>query len=147
VIRTSDELCKNVVYFNKMYELLSDTNVVRNMYEYFKTLPCDRNFNAIPIPQSEYQQSMIELSISPIEQWIREYAQQKSGITKLSSSECFLLFDQWKTDNKIHYEINAPKFAQYRSRLEINGVENIKGSHGVRMIQFDSDKIKAHCGI
>lgn len=147
VIESSDELCKNVEYFNKMYELLSDTNVVKNMYEYFKTLPCDRNFNAIAIPQSEYQLSMIELSISPIEQWIREYAQQKTGITKLSSNECFLLFDQWKTDNKMHYEINAPKFAQYRARLKIDGIENIRGSHGVRMIQFDSDKIKVHCGI
>lgn len=147
VIESSDELCKNVEYFNKMYELLSDTNVVRNMYEYFKTLPCDRNFNAIPIPQSEYQQSMIELSISPIEQWIREYAQQKPGITKLCSNECFLLFDQWKTDNKIHYEINALKFAQYRARLKIDGVETVKGTGGARMVKFDSDKIKAHCGI
>jgi hypothetical protein len=147
VIESSDELCKNVEYFNKMYELLSDTNVVKNMYEYFKTLPCERNFNAIAIPQSEYQLSMIELSISPIEQWIREYAQQKTGITKLSSNECFLLFDQWKTDNKMHYEINALKFAQYRARLKIDGVETVKGTGGVRMVEFDSYKIKVHCGI
>lgn len=147
VIRTSDELCKNTEYFNKMYTLLGDTNVVRNVYEHFKTLPCPKNFDEMPIPQSEYQKSMVELSITPIEQWIREYALCRSGISKISASEAFLLFDQWKTDNKIHYEINAPKFAQYRARLGINGVESIKGTGGVRQVQFDSDKIRAHCGI
>lgn len=147
VIRSSDELCKNVEYFDNIYAMLTNSNAVRNIYEYFKTLPCSMNFNSIPIPQSEYQKSMIELSISPIEQWIREYALQKSGISKLTSSECFLLFDQWKTDNKIHFEINALKFSVQRSRLDINGVSSIKGAHGSRMVEFDSDKIKAYCKI
>ena len=147
VIRSSDELCKNVEYFNAMYAILADSNAVRNIYEYFKTMHGTDTFNAIPIPQSEYQKSMIELSISPIEQWIREFALQKSGISKLGSSECFLLFDQWKTDNKIHFEINALKFAVQRARLGIDGVSSIKGAHGSRMVEFDSDKIKAHCKI
>jgi hypothetical protein len=147
VIRTSDELCKNTEYFKTLYALLGDTNVVRNVYEYFKTLPCPKNFDELPIPQSEYQKSMVELSITPIEQWIRAYALNQSGISKISAREAFLLFDQWKTDNKIHYEINALKFAQYRARLNINGVESIKGSGGVREVQFDSGKIRAHCGI
>jgi len=145
VIRSSDEHCKNAEYFDSLYKILCDDNAVRNIYEYFKTLPCQRNFNSIPIPQSEYQLQMVELSISPIEQWIREYAQQKSGITRLSSQECFLLFDQWKTDQKLSYEINALKFSVQRSRLGINGVESVKGSHGARLVEFDSDKIKAHC--
>lgn len=148
VIESSNELCNNVEYFNKMYELLSDTNVVRNVYEYFKTLPCPKNFNEIPIPQSEYQLGMIELSISPIEQWIREYAQQKPGVTRISANECFLLFDDWKNSNKIPFETSSLKFAQHRARLKIDGVETEKvNGHQPRMVVFDSDKIKKHCGI
>lgn len=147
VIRTSDELCKNVEYFTKMYALLSNTNVVRNVYEYFKTLPCPKNFDELPIPQSEYQQTMVELSITPIEQWIREYAMYSSGITKMTSNECFLKFEQWKIDNKIQFETNTIKFGIMRARLGIDGVESIKGTGGLRLVQFDSDKIRAHCGI
>lgn len=146
VVRSSDELCKNVEYFNKMYTILADTNSVRNIYEYFKTLQGVEQFNAISIPQSDYHKSMIELSISPIEQWIREYAQQRHGITKIQASECFALFTQWKDDQKIQFEVNSIKFAVQRERLGIDGIRAVK-SNGIRYIEFDSNKIKMHCGI
>jgi hypothetical protein len=36
-------------------------------YEYFKSMEEVENFNRLPIPKTEYQNNLKELSVSPIE--------------------------------------------------------------------------------
>jgi len=39
IIRCSDELVNNKIYFDKLHHLLDDVNVIRTCYEYLKNLP------------------------------------------------------------------------------------------------------------
>jgi hypothetical protein len=129
-----------VEYFNAMYAILSDTNAVRNIYEYFKTLPGVSVFNSIPIPQSEYQKSMVELSMSPIQLFVKQYAETGMGSNKMPPGQLFDLFNQWKIDTKIGFDISALKFSVQLSRLGIDGITNGK-SNGSRYIEMNCPKI------
>ena len=152
VIRASDELLGNTVYFKKMYELLANINVIKTCYEYFKALPCADNFNALDIPHTEYHEEMSELSVSPIESWLRDYTEQYynpntnavGNTVKIISSKCFEMFNEWKDKTHVAYEVNALKFAVQMSRLKIDGIDSIKGSKGERLKQFDLQKMAVY---
>ena len=59
IIRSSDELIGNKEYFANMYDnLLSNVNVIKTCYEYFKKLPNLKTFNNIQIPHTEYQDNL-----------------------------------------------------------------------------------------
>jgi hypothetical protein len=73
IIRSSDELIGNKAYFNKLYELLGDVNAVKSCYEYFKSIPGMDKFGSLPIPETEYQNDLKEMSISPIESWLKDW--------------------------------------------------------------------------
>lgn len=149
VIRASDELLGNSVYFNKLYELLEDVNVIKTCYEYFKALPNADKFNSLPIPHTSYHEEMSELSVSPIESWMRDYTEEfynpsgntVSNTVKVQSLKCFDMFNDWKVKTHVVYEVNALKFAVQMSRLKIDGIESIKGTKGERLKQFDLQKM------
>jgi hypothetical protein len=135
VVRSSDILCKNTAYFDKIHASLKDVNVVRTCYEYFKNMEGASNFNSIPIPHTDYHKEMSELSISPVESFLKNYTMQWFDKTKseslntveLSSNACFDLFNDWKFKNQVNYEVNSLKFSVQLSRLKISGVETVKG--------------------
>lgn len=152
VIRSSDELCRNASYFNKMYEILSDVNVIKTCYEYFKNLKGATSFNAIPIPHTEYHEEMSQLSISPIEAWLKDYTQEFYNVSgneientyELPSSNCFTLFNEWKEKTHMTYDVNALKFSVQMSRLKINGINSKKGSKGIRLTVLNLIKLAEH---
>ena len=135
VIRSSDVLCKNGKYFDKMYASLKNINVIKTCYEYFKHMEGASNFNSLPIPHTDYHKEMSELSISPVEAFLKDYTMQWFDDTKseslntveLTSNGCFDLFNDWKFKNQINYEVNALKFSVQLSRLNISGIETKKG--------------------
>ena len=152
VIRASDELCRNSTYFNKMYEILADVNVIKTCYEYFKNLKGATNFNAIAIPHTEYHEEMSQLSVSPIEAWLKDYTQEFYNISgneientyELPSANCFTLFNEWKEKTHMTYDVNALKFSVQMSRLKINGIDSKKGSKGIRLTVFNLIKLANH---
>lgn len=152
VIRSSDELCRNSTYFNKMYEILNDVNVIKTCYEYFKNLKGATSFNAIPIPHTEYHEEMSQLSVSPIEAWLKDYTQEyyiisgseSQNTIELPSANCFILFNEWKEKSQMTYEVNALKFSVQMSRLKINGIDSKKGAKGIRMTIFNLNKMANH---
>lgn len=152
VIRSSDELCKNAVYFNKMYEILADVNVIKTCYEYFKNLEGAKDFNAKPIPHTEYHEEMSQLSVSPIEAWLKDYTQEfytpdgteSQNTFELPSANCFVLFNEWKEKTHMTYDVNALKFSVQMSRLKIDGIDSKKGSKGIRMTVFNLIKMANH---
>ena len=149
VIRASDELRGNAEYFKKLYEMLEDVNVIKTCYEYFKTLPNADKFNSLPIPHTEYHEEMSQLSVSPIESWMRDYTEEFynpetntiGNTVKVQSSKCFEMFNEWKDKTHMTYDVNALKFAVQMSRIKIDGVDSIKGSKGERLKQFDLTKM------
>lgn len=149
VIQASDELLGNTGYFNKIYELLADVNVIKTCYEYFKSLPDADKFNSLEIPHTKYHDEMSQLNVSPIESWLRDYTEEfynpetnvVGNTVKILSSNCFVMFNEWKDKTHMIYDVNALKFSVQMSRLKINGIESIKGAKGERLKQFDLQKM------
>lgn len=138
VYRSSDELIGNVVYFNKLRAMFKDTNVIKSAYEYFKNLSGCESFNAIPIPHSAYHDELAELTVSPIESWLKDYTSEfydlngsrNSNQIQVRSSACFDMFNEWKSKTRVEYDVNSLKFAVQLGRLEVKGLGSVKGNDG-----------------
>ncbi len=132
IIRSSDEKKGDHDYFEKMHKFLEDVDVVRTCYDYFKGIEGMDKFKDIPIPQTEYQTNLKELSKSPIEQWLESFTREHNDveIVELYVTEMYDLFKIWCGNNGIKYEINVFKFGVRLMNLKIHGI--YKGKHTKR---------------
>ena len=55
IVRSSDEKCGDKDYFDKLFDLLGDDDVIKTCYEYFKKIEGMDKFGKIPVPQTEHQ--------------------------------------------------------------------------------------------
>jgi putative DNA primase/helicase len=126
IINSSNEKINNKPYFNKLHKLLSDDNVIKTCYEYFKSLEGCDNFNDIPIPVTEYQTNLKTLSKSPIELWLYEFTMRNSDkeSVELLGSQTLQSFNYYCKQNNISYEIDSSKLIVRLSNLIQTGVEN-----------------------
>ncbi len=125
IINSSNELIGNTAYFNKCYEMLKDPNVIKTCYEYFKKIPDMKNFNQIPMPQTEYQIEMKDASVSPIELWIKAFTLEHFYEEKveLIDKKQFEEFTDWCKKCKIDYNLTSMQFGVRLKRLNINGID------------------------
>jgi len=128
IVRSSDELCSNKAYFNDMYKLLDDVNVIKSCYEYFKSLDVS-NFNLIPLPQTEYQNDLKSLTTSPIESWIKQLTidNYDKDYIELLGNQSFVMFNEWLSQSGIEFKVSIIKFGILLKNLNIDGIE--KGKH------------------
>jgi putative DNA primase/helicase len=131
IIRSSDEKKGDYIYFETMHKYLEDNNVIRTCYDYFKGFEGMDKFKDIPIPVTEYQTNLKELSKSPIEQWLesftREHMNDPKECIELLGTEIYELFKDWSNSNGIKYDINAVKLGIRLTNLNISGIS--KGKH------------------
>ncbi len=131
IIRSSDEKKGDYVYFDTLHNYLENSDVIRTCYDYFKSIEGMDKFKDIPIPQTEHQTNLKELSRSPIEQWLecftREHMNDEKDIIELFGTEIYELFKQWSNSNGIKYDINAVKLGVKLTNMKINGIS--KGRH------------------
>ena len=129
IIRSSDEKKGDYIYFETMHKFLEDIDVIRTCYDYFKGIEGMDKFKDIPIPLTEYQTNLKELSKSPIEQWLESFTREHHDveIVELYVTEMYELFKIWCGDNGIKYEINVFKFGVRLMNLKIHGI--YKGKH------------------
>lgn len=101
IVRASDEKCGDKEYFGHIYDLLKDDNVIKTIYEWFKNLEGLESFHKLPLPITEFQEGMNELSVSPIEYWLKEWA-ETCDTDKISTNDMSKLFVLWyeKTYNR-----------------------------------------------
>jgi hypothetical protein len=134
IIRSSDEKKGDYIYFEMMHNYLEDNDVIRTCYDYFRGIPGMDKFKDIPIPQTEYQTNLKELSKSPIEQWLesftREHMNDPKECIELLGTEIYELFKDWSNSNGIKYDINAVKLGVKLINMKINGVS--KGRHTMK---------------
>jgi hypothetical protein len=151
-IRSSDELIKNKAYFTKWNdEYLSDVNCIKTFYEYFKSLPDLDEFNSMPVPDTEHQQDLKQLSVSKPEMWLKYYTYKSTvGGTaipaepkKLYSMEIFQDFNDWKENQKIQYDTTALKLMIAIKNLRIDGVSTKKEKMGNSTL-FDLVKLASY---
>lgn len=128
IIRSSDEKKGDMEYFNTLYRYLDDVEVVRTCYDYFKGIPDMDRFGDLPIPQTDYQANLKELSKSPIEQWLESFVRENSdkGEVELYGNEIYNLFRGWCAENGIKYEITCVKLIVRLTNMKLNGL--CKGS-------------------
>jgi len=130
IIRSSDEKCGDKEYFNKLYGYLNDINVIKTCYEYFKSISGMDKFNDIPLPVTEYQKDLKQLSTSPIESFMKDFVlenyYEKEPI-KLYGKETFALFNSWLKECGLEYSCNLQAFGLRLKNLKINGIT--KGPH------------------
>ena len=148
IIKCSDELIGNKEYFNTLYEYLDDVNVIKTCYEYFKSIPDMDLFGKLPIPITEHHQSLMEYAISPIEQWVRDYAfiKQNCDAEQYTSIQLLELFTEWCGNNHIKYECSTLQLMTRINRLNINGIEKHKTKTCNKTI-FDFQLMKEHFGL
>ena len=129
IFRSSDELCGDKEYFNKMYELLDDINVIKTCYEHFNSIEGMDKFNNITIPVSNYQKELQKLSASPIETWLEAFTIENDGKEEeeVLSNDIYSKFIKWAGKSMPDYKINSVQFAVRLDRLKINGI--LKGRH------------------
>jgi hypothetical protein len=149
IIKSSDEKKGDSDYFKKLYALLDDENVIRTCYDYFKSIEDMDNFGSIPLPQTEYQNNLKELSKSPIDLWLESFTRENDDKIEVEmlGSEALNLFNKWKTENDVKYEITSQKLGVRILNMKISGV--YKGNHTKKgeTKLYKIDELKKHYGL
>ena len=147
LISSSNELKGQSDYFKTLSECIEDVNYIKSFYEYLKAIPDMHSFGRIPIPMTEYQKLLCELSITPIEAFIKDMV---SDCTRpelvYTSKELFDKFQDYLVQSKTKYDINIIKFGVRLNNLKLNGVETVKGKLN-NSKRFDIPILKKHFGI
>lgn len=87
IIRCSDKNIGKQDYFKKLNEAIEDIGTIKLCYEYFKNLDGLSTFYTSPTPKTKYQENLIELSLSPVELWLRELSYSIDKEVKMNNKE------------------------------------------------------------
>lgn len=149
IIRSSDKLCGNKEYFDECYALLNDPDVIRTMFDYFMGLPDIQDFHLIPKPTTEYQKNIQEANVSVYEQWLESFTRNnfEKDEVELLGKEVFNLFETWRKERNIKFEINAIKLSMKLLNLKINGIQKGKHTDKGNTNIFNIPLLKTHFGI
>lgn len=129
LIRASDGLIGNKIFFDKCYELLKDVNVIKTCYEYFKSIPNLENFGKIKMPETEFAKDAKNASVCPIEKWLEDFTKDNyyEDTVELLGKKQYELFSEWCKKCGLEYNVNLQAFGLRLKRLNITGIE--KGKH------------------
>ncbi len=151
IVRSSDEKKGDYAYFEMIHSYLEDVDVIRTCYDYFKNIPGMDKFKDIPIPQTEYQENLKELSRSPIELWVeswtREHANDSIDSVELPGCEVYELFKQWCFDNGIKYDIDSLKLGIRLTNMNIKGICKGKTTYKGKTKMFIISELKKNFNI
>ena len=149
IIRSSDEKKGDVEYFNNLYKLLDDIDVIRTCYDYFKSIEGMDKFGDIERPVTEYQNNMKELSRSPIELWLEHFTRENFNKeeVELLGKDTYDLFKTWCTENDVTYDANPTKIGVQLSNMKINGIDKGRKTKKGDTKIFNIDKLKKHFNI
>lgn len=147
VIRCSDELINNKSYFDIIYSLINDDNIVREFYDYLMDIKGLDNFDKIALPKTDYQQNLSDLSVPVVEQWLNnwtiENCDRKERIIKMTSEDLYNEFAFWKDKKRITYDITILKLTCRVNNLSISGIEKKRTSKD-RWTEFNIDLLMKH---
>ena len=148
VIRCSDEKKGDTEYFNTMYKYLDDNDVIRTLYDYFKSIPNMDKFHEIPLPKTEYQEDMKASNRSPIEMWLEDFTREHGSkeVVTLESKDVFSSFKSWVSSHNMSYEVNSIKFMVRLKNLNIDGITTKLTKVGSSKV-FDIAKMEVFFGI
>jgi hypothetical protein len=122
LIRCSDELVKNNktpeqkliinAYLKDIYTMMDDQDSIKTIYEWLKSLPNLADFNNVEFPLTDFHKTQTELTISPIELWLRDFVVNHHGETEveMSANDIYSCFKSWISHNMTNYECSLVQF-------------------------------------
>jgi len=147
MISASNELKGNVEYFNELGKCIDDVNYIKSFYEYLKATPDMDKFNLVPLPMTEYQKLLCELSITPIEAFIKDMVTDCEDVELVfTTKELFEKFKEYLHESKTNYEVNIVKFGVRLTNLKLTGIETLHTNKG-NYKKMDVLILKKHFGI
>ena len=153
IIRSSDELIGNKKYFDKMYALLDKIELIRTLYDYFKTYDL-KDYNYKQIPSTEYQDDLKELSVSAPENWLEFFTRSRKpnivyGVdsVEMLGKNVFEVFMCWKNENNIKYETTPIQLGMKLKNLKIDGISKGRDLAQGKTKVFDMIKLRKYFNI
>lgn len=149
IIRCSDEKRGDKAYFDKLFSMLDDVNVVKTLYEYFKAIPEMDKFGSLQMPTTDYQRNLTELAKTPLEQWLEYFILQNSGETelKVNSSDAYTSFTKWMAKNCPEYKLTNIQFSVRLSNLKVEGISNGPSTNKGKTKIFNIPKLMKCLGL
>ncbi len=143
IIRCSDELIGNTVYFEKINKMIENDDVVKTFYEYLMDIPDLLEFNRFQRPVTEYQQNLVLLSKQPIELFIEDFVIENIDEyeIELSTKELFDKFKLFIKNNQYNYECSYQRFTCRLFRLKYKSLSTKRTKYGANKI-FNIEKFK-----
>ena len=150
MIRSSDDKIGDTKYFNNLYSLLNDNDVVRTLYSYLKSYDLTV-FKATEIPQTELLEGMKTVSTSPVEDWLKDLTVENMNTTtpvKMTSKVVYKKFRDWLDGNDRTYDTNIRSLGMKLTNLRIKGVsKGGRDNYGDETKAFDFQMLKIHFNI
>ena len=144
LVSSSNELKGNTDYFDMINECVDDVNYIKSFFEYLKNIPDMDKFHTIPRPITEYQKSLCELSITPIEAFVKDMVSNTDELELImTTKEMFEKFKEYLCESKTNYDINIIKFGVRLNNLKLVGVETCHNNKG-NYKKFNIDVLKSH---
>lgn len=124
IMRCSDEMKGNHVYFKKLLCYISNESTIRTMYDYFK------NMSDVPekipehmMPVTEYHKQMKEMQRDPILLFLEDFAMRYEGVQKITTTHIFELYREFCSKNNFRCDyMTSPNFGMKLTRMNISGV-------------------------
>lgn len=115
-IKSSNELAPkteaNINFWTKYTLMEKDTDTLKTIYEFYKSMEGADKLNSIKIPESKYHKIIKETCKHPIELWIEDYARENKKYEQvLNNKEIFSLFNTWLSESKIKLELSSQSFS------------------------------------
>lgn len=145
IIRSSDEMIGNKVYFNEINALMDDENVLRTIYDYFKSVPKMNEFGNIPLPKTEHQETLKYSNRTKPDLWLESFTNDNLDKTevKLKPVEVLELFNKWCIAEGIDFNIDSLKLGVQLTQLKIPD-KGISSDAQYRFKIFNIKSLKKH---
>jgi hypothetical protein len=143
IIRSSNELIKNVDYFKKMYKIMENSNIIRTCLDYFKNHDISK-FEHEDKPSTEYHHDLQQMAITAPQQWLMDFTisnMKEPKIIELIGSEIYNRFVLWCNANNKKYDTDASKLALKLTNLKIDGLNKGRHTTSGNTKYFDIEKL------
>ena len=158
IVRCSDEKKGDGAWFNNLYASLKDVNVIKTMYEYFKSLDkiCVEEGDEVgflkrfidrPVPISEFQGNLQQLAVSPLIIFMKHFITEKNDYEGSCEFSCKMIYDEfekWKSKYMPEYKLSNSKFITTLYNLDIVGVSKGRHTKKGNTIYIDMEAIKQY---
>ena len=158
IVRCADDKKGDGDWFNALYASLKDVNVIKTMYEYFKSLD-EKDANGVgflsrftdrAVPISEFQSNLQQLAVSPLIIFIKHFIIKRYELVGNCEFSCKILyseFEKWKNTYMKEYKLSNSKFSTTLYNLGISGISKGRHTKSGNTIYINMEAIKTHLDI